>query len=68
MTTAQNLVALHDGGSKNQAAQQAENQSVWQEQDYANEVTIFGFADGSALFMSGPEVREATAEEIEAAK
>ncbi|WOI43798.1 hypothetical protein [Acidovorax sp. BLS4] len=68
MTQAENYEILFDGGNRDQARQLAENMSVWTEQDWENEVTIFGFEDGSAIFTSGAEFRQATADEIAAAK
>ena len=65
MQTAENLVMLFDGGYKAQAQRNAENQSVWIGNDFKKEVTVFGFADGSAVYTSGPEFRTATEAEIE---
>jgi hypothetical protein len=68
MTEAENYVLLHEGGNKAQAEKLAENMSLWKGQDWAAEVTVFGFADGSAVWASGPEFRVATDPEIEAYK
>jgi hypothetical protein len=65
MTQAENYALLFHAGSKAQAERLAENMSLWKEQDWDKEVTVFGFEDGSAIYASGPEFREATAEEIE---
>lgn len=64
MTQAENYAMLFDAGNKAQAEKLAENMSVWKGQDWDNEVTVFGFEDGSAIYASGPDFREATAEEI----
>lgn len=68
MTQAENYSILFDGGNKVQAEKLAENMSIWKEQDWENESTIFGFEDGSAVFTSGAVFRCATAEEIAAAQ
>lgn len=65
MTQAENYEILFDGGNRRQASDLAENMSIWKGQDWENEVTVFGFADGSAIYTSGPEFRVATEEEIE---
>jgi len=67
MTTSLNLALLHDGGYKAQAQKEAENLSIWTQQDWKAETTVFGFADGSAIYACGPEFREATPSEILAA-
>lgn len=67
-TEASNYVTLHQGGSKAQAERLAENMSVWKGQDWNVGATVFGFADGSAIYSEGPEFRVATANEIAAYK
>ncbi len=64
MTQAENYVMLHEGGNKAQAERLAENMSVWKGQDWDAGTTVFGFEDGSAVFASGPEFRQATANEV----
>ena len=66
MTQAENYEILFDGGSKDQTEKLAESMSAWKTQDWENEVTVYGFEDGSAIYASGPEFRVATAEEIAA--
>lgn len=68
MTQAENYVILFDGGNAAQAEKLAENMCLWKTQDWANEATVFGFEDGSAIYASGPEFRCATSAEIESAK
>ena len=67
MTKSLNLATLHSGGYKAQAQREAENLSIWTEQNWKDESTLFGFADGSAIYTCGPEFREATPSEIMAA-
>ena len=64
MTQAENYEILFDGGQKSQARNLAESMSTWKGQDWENEVTVFGFEDGSAIYASGPEFRVAKPEEI----
>jgi hypothetical protein len=64
MKQAENYTMLFESGNKSQAERLAENMSVWKVQDLGAESTIFGFADGSAIFVSGPDFRAATDEEI----
>lgn len=66
MTQAENYEILFDGGSKAQAEKLAENMSIWKTQDWKDEVTVYGFEDGSAIYASGPEFRVATPDEIAA--
>ncbi len=68
MTQAENYEILFDGGNKAQAENLAENMSIWQAQDWNAGVTVFGFEDGSAIYVSGPEFRVATQDEIESYK
>lgn len=68
MTQAENYAILFEGGSKNQAQKLAKNMSIWEEQGWKSETTIFGFEDGSAVYVSGPEFRVATDDEIAACK
>lgn len=64
MTQAENYGILFDGGNKRQAEELAENMSIWKGQDLDNEVTVFGFEDGSAIYASGPEFRVASEAEV----
>lgn len=64
MTQAENYEILFDGGNKAQAEKLAESMSTWKGQDWENEVTVYGFEDGSAIYASGHEFRVATPEEI----
>jgi hypothetical protein len=66
MKQAENYVMLHEGGNKAQAERLAENMSVWKGQDWKAEATVFGFEDGSAVYSSGPEFRQATPDEVAA--
>ena len=68
MTQAENYQILFDGGYKRQAEESAENMSVWKTQDWEKEISVFGFADGSAVFSSGSEFRVASEDEISAYK
>lgn len=64
MTTAQNISLLADGGYTSQALRDANNQSLWVTTSVDGETSVYGFADGSAVFVCGKEFREATPEEI----
>ena len=64
MTQAENYEILFDGGNKRQAGEMAENMSIWKGQNWENEVTVFGFEDGSAIYTSESEFRVATEAEI----
>lgn len=66
MSQAENYEKLFQAGNKKQAAELANGMSIRTEQDWKNETTIFIFEDGSAVFASGPEFRQATSKEIEA--
>lgn len=64
MTIAQNISLLADGGCTNQALRDANNQSLWLTTSADGETSVYGFADGSAVFVCGKNCREATPEEI----
>ncbi len=64
MKQAENYVMLHEGGNKAQAERLAESMSIWKGQDWTAGTTVFGFEDGSAVYASGPEFRQATASEV----
>jgi len=66
-SVAVNCVMLHDGGYRQDAQRIAECRCVGINQDWDNESTTYVFADGSAVFASGPEFRVATPAEIAAA-
>lgn len=67
MTQAENYALLFDGGNKRQAQELADSMCLWKEQDWKAESTLFGFEDGSAIYASGYEFREASLEEIASA-